>query len=397
MLNANVGGVTPLRASLRLGDDVQTKWLGEWAVGRAYLPLEKVSRGGSSYVCTRACTAVDPLVDVGDGVEGQYWLLIAQKGDDGEGIENIEKVGGGELVDGNRVTDRWEDFRITYADGRTFDYRVYGGGDGKPGPAGTGISNIRFKETTEDGNVYQIQVGMDSYTFTAPKGDKGDSFTYEDFTQEQLDSLEQGARTEAEKAAASASAAAKSASSAATAQSNASNYASNAKTQADRATSAAKNAAQDAVDEAANRLENQVGSLVKNAQNAANNAQNAAATATQKANEASSAASTATNAAGSADNSATKAEAAKLAIENMTVDAETLAPTEKATVEKTADGNVLRLTFGLPKGDSGVYLGIQPPESANVWIDPSGSPDVLERWTFELSDGTMVEKDVFAR
>lgn len=82
MLKAKVGGVTPLKASLRLTDGIQAGW-SVWEVGRSYLPLEKVSRSGSSYVCTRACTAVDPLVDVGDGVEGQYWLLIARKGDTG--------------------------------------------------------------------------------------------------------------------------------------------------------------------------------------------------------------------------------------------------------------------------------------------------------------------------
>lgn len=83
MLKAKMGGVAPLNASLRLGSDVQSKWLGEWQVGRSYAPLDKVSRGGSSFVCVRPCTAVDPLVDVGDGVEGQYWILIAKKGEDG--------------------------------------------------------------------------------------------------------------------------------------------------------------------------------------------------------------------------------------------------------------------------------------------------------------------------
>lgn len=83
MLKAKMGGVAPLNAFLRLGSDVQSKWLGEWQVGRSYVPLDKVSRGGSSFVCVRPCTAVDPLVDVGDGVEGQYWILIAKCGEDG--------------------------------------------------------------------------------------------------------------------------------------------------------------------------------------------------------------------------------------------------------------------------------------------------------------------------
>jgi hypothetical protein len=50
-----------------------------------------------------------------------------------------------------------------------------------------------------------------------------------------------------------------------------------------------------------------------------------------------------------------------------------------------------------PRGETGVYIGSDEPDDANVWIDPNGSPDELERWTFELTDGTLVEKDVFAR
>ncbi len=239
MLKANVGGVTPLRASLRLGDDVQSKWLGDWAVGRSYLPLEKVSRGGSSYVCTRACTAVDPLVDVGDGVEGQYWLLIAKKGDDGKGIQSIDEVGGGTLVDGDRVTDRWKDYRITYNDGSTLDYRVYGGADGKQGPAGA--------------------AGQ-----TGPAGPAGP-------------------------------------------------------------TGPAGPAGKDGVD-------------------------------------------------------------GTVAFEDLTA-----AQRESLRGEEGPEG---------PPGDSGVYIGSEPPENANVWIDPSGQMDVggqvyPERWTFELSDGiTVVEKMV---
>ena len=88
MLKAKMGGVAPLSASLRLGSDVQSKWLGEWQVGRSYAPMDKVNRGGSSFVCVRPCTAVDPLVDVGNGVEGQYWILIAAKGKDGSDGED---------------------------------------------------------------------------------------------------------------------------------------------------------------------------------------------------------------------------------------------------------------------------------------------------------------------
>lgn len=93
MLRAKMGDVAPLNASLRLGGDVQSKWLGEWQVGRSYAPLDKVSRDGSSFVCVRPCASVDPLVDVGDGVEGECWLLIAKGGRNGvDGTVAFEKL-----------------------------------------------------------------------------------------------------------------------------------------------------------------------------------------------------------------------------------------------------------------------------------------------------------------
>lgn len=57
-----------------------------WDSTKTYLPLQKVSRLGSSYICKQSCAGIDPAVDTADegGVEGQYWLLIAQKGDQGE-------------------------------------------------------------------------------------------------------------------------------------------------------------------------------------------------------------------------------------------------------------------------------------------------------------------------
>ena len=47
------------------------------------------------------------------------------------------------------------------------------------------------------------------------------------------------------------------------------------------------------------------------------------------------------------------------------------------------------------RGQSGVYVGSDtPPDNVNVWIDPNGVASITERWTFELTDGTLVEKDV---
>ncbi|MEG2678604.1 MAG: hypothetical protein RR949_01625 [Oscillospiraceae bacterium] len=50
-----------------------------WDEKKKYLPLQKVSRKGSSYICVSANAGVDPSLDVA----GTFWLLIAAKGDTG--------------------------------------------------------------------------------------------------------------------------------------------------------------------------------------------------------------------------------------------------------------------------------------------------------------------------
>lgn len=56
-----------------------------WDSTKKYLPLNKVSRKGSSYICTQANVGVDPANDVPSATgEGSYWLLIAAKGETGE-------------------------------------------------------------------------------------------------------------------------------------------------------------------------------------------------------------------------------------------------------------------------------------------------------------------------
>lgn len=211
MLRAKMGGVAPLSASLRLGD-VQSKWLGDWQVGRSYVPLDKVNRGGSSFVCVRPCTAVDPLVDVGDGVEGQYWILIARKGDTGAAFtydmfteEQLEALRGPEGPSGERgpagdtgvgiekveLTGVWFDsgnggkneYTITMTDGSTFSFTVK---DGKPGSKGetgaNGVSSIihdvyRTERTTEEGVVYEMRATVGGqlhfFEFVVPFGPEG--------------------------------------------------------------------------------------------------------------------------------------------------------------------------------------------------------------------------------
>lgn len=56
-----------------------------WDPNKKYLPLQKVSRLGSSYICKTVNVGVDPAEDVPTQTgEGAFWLLIAQKGDTGE-------------------------------------------------------------------------------------------------------------------------------------------------------------------------------------------------------------------------------------------------------------------------------------------------------------------------
>lgn len=54
----------------------------EYSAGKAYVPGNKVSFGGSSYVCAAATTGHAPT-------DTAYWLLIAQKGADGRGAGDM--------------------------------------------------------------------------------------------------------------------------------------------------------------------------------------------------------------------------------------------------------------------------------------------------------------------
>lgn len=54
----------------------------EYSAGKAYVPGNKVSFNGSSYVCTAASTGHAPT-------DTTYWLLIAKKGEDGKGAGDM--------------------------------------------------------------------------------------------------------------------------------------------------------------------------------------------------------------------------------------------------------------------------------------------------------------------
>lgn len=103
-LQSQIDGV--LRESVDLlGDSVERLEVWElWDDKRTYDPLEKVSRNGSSYVCTEKCVGVDPAEDCAGGYQGRYWLLIAAKGDNGpqgkQGLQGVQGLQGIQGVQG---------------------------------------------------------------------------------------------------------------------------------------------------------------------------------------------------------------------------------------------------------------------------------------------------------
>ena len=65
------------------------------------------------------------------------------------------------------------------------------------------------------------------------------------------------------------------------------------------------------------------------------------------------------------------AEEAAESVQNMGVEAETLAPGSAATVEKTVEDGVVTLTFGIPRGDTGA-TGPQGPQGERGLTGPTG-------------------------
>ena len=127
-------------------------------------------------------------------------------------------------------------------------------------------------------------------------------------------------------------------------------------------------------------------------------AQSAAETAAEESTAAAQTASTASEEAVSAKD---EAQAAQQAIENMKVEGATVSPDTPASVEKVTEDGVVKLTFGIPQGEqgepgfSGVHFGSDdPPETANVWINPNGQPTGTENWEFDMADDTTDTKTV---
>ncbi len=69
----------------------------KWDVNASYLPLNKVQNRGASYICVKENKGIEPFFDVVDGV-GQFWVLIADKGE--RGLPGIQGPKGNRGTDG---------------------------------------------------------------------------------------------------------------------------------------------------------------------------------------------------------------------------------------------------------------------------------------------------------
>lgn len=69
---------------------------------KSYVPGNKVSFGGSSYVCTAATVGHEPT-------DTAYWLLIAKKGADGAGADDLRQINNAlDAIDPTKVTAKAE-------------------------------------------------------------------------------------------------------------------------------------------------------------------------------------------------------------------------------------------------------------------------------------------------
>lgn len=127
---------------------------GEWNSTTAYEKLDVVSYNGSSYLSVRTVPAATPLSNT------NYWLLLAQKGDTGNGVASIEKTGTSGLTD---------TYTITYTDGSTSTFTVING------EAATVV--LGTVSTGAEGTAVVITNSGDEHNavlnFTIPRGNTG--------------------------------------------------------------------------------------------------------------------------------------------------------------------------------------------------------------------------------
>lgn len=127
---------------------------GEWSSTVTYEKLDVVSYNGSSYLSVRTVPAATPLSNT------NYWLLLAQKGDTGNGVASIEKTGTSGLTD---------TYTITFTDGSTSTFTVING------EAATVV--LGTVSTGAEGTAVVITNSGDEHNavlnFTIPRGNTG--------------------------------------------------------------------------------------------------------------------------------------------------------------------------------------------------------------------------------
>lgn len=84
------------------------------------------------------------------------------------------------------------------------------------------------------------------------------------------------------------------------------------------------------------------------------------------------------------------AEAAQEAIENLGVDANTLESGSPATVQKTVENGVVKLTFGLPTGDKGDKGDTGESMGRIERVSGTGAPGTYDTYNVVLTDGSVV-------
>ena len=220
----------------------------------------------------------------------------------------------------------------------------------------------------------------------------------------------EAAQTAATQAAGSASAAAGSASAAADSASDAAGSATAASESATAASGSAQAAASSA--SAALQSETSAETAASNAAQSETNASDFASAASESATAAAGSASTASQAASGAqsaqtlaetaqagaEDAETGAEAARDAILNMLVEAITLETGKPATVTKSLVDQVYKLTFGLPKGDTG-NTGAPGPQGVSVesiqLTSGNHAPGTTDTYTITLSDDSTFQFTVY--
>lgn len=131
-----------------------------------------------------------------------------------------------------------------------------------------------------------------------------------------------------------------------------------------------------------------VSKYVEDAQNAANDAQKAVAAVGDAVEDAASSAR-------AAETARAEAEEAREAIENMEAAADTLTAGQPASVTKTVENGIVRLLFGLPKGQKGTKGDAGSSIQSIERTAGTGAAGTVDTYTITMTDGTTHDFQVY--